>query len=833
MNKITRLALANMRRHRTETVLLAVLVMLCMTLLAGAVSAEKRIKSMFSDLMTRRQTWENRLGCPSKSYDAQMENILLADDRVTDSAVYEYLYSYDTRTLDENGKEKPFYTYFFTAENERTLENYAPETPFSEAEIAAMAHPIFVPQSQQKKLSLKAGDTFPIIRGSKKYTFTVAGFYESGCWEGAKFIVNDADYAVLKNICDYWKEIGFTLTEGSDPQAVVDDWAARCADAGINADTRVLFPLSEMRANFNLETGYILKIIEIMALIILIAVAVMIGYRIVSDIQDQIVSIGVLEALGYRSREIACAYALEYFLIALTGCVAGCLGSIGLNALLIHIAENMKGYPASHALSVPIIAAVFFGLLLLISLLAYRKARAVRKYPPVLAFRKGIGNHHFGKSHFPLEKTRSNVHLRLALKGFADHAKQNGGLTFVMSITTFAVVLSFILYSFLGKGTNVVSTLAGHELSMLVDVMPGIDCSAFAEELETIPEIRKALPSCDIAAYSLTAPGLNEEFYADVYRDYSETENIHVIEGRFPQHDNEVMITKQTSARFRLHVGDSIRLKYDSIAQDYLITGTVTALVNSENVFLTEDGMQRIYPTYRPTSVLIYPGEGVDHDVLRAELDRRYGKSAESLSSSKENTAENSSYEARVRAKAEQVMAAMLEQSGATHIEYAIQSGDTVISGSSSGIMIRSFLNLSELIEESMRDLCDAVSTMTMVFMAIAAAVVMMILSILMESEVRRQRRELGIMKGMGYTSKELMLQLSFRIMPAAFLATVIGTVLGVGATKLLVSFVGIVPVNIPAVLVLDLAILAFCFGCAWLGARKIKKISVYELMTE
>ena len=44
---------------------------------------------------------------------------------------------------------------------------------------------------------------------------------------------------------------------------------------------------------------------------------------------------------------------------------------------------------------------------------------------------------------------------------------------------------------------------------------------------------------------------------------------------------------------------------------------------------------------------------------------------------------------------------------------------------------------------------------------------------------------------------------------------------------------IGAVPVNLPEVLLLDLAILAFCFGCAYLSARKIKKISVYELMTE
>jgi ABC-type antimicrobial peptide transport system permease subunit len=291
------------------------------------------------------------------------------------------------------------------------------------------------------------------------------------------------------------------------------------------------------------------------------------------------------------------------------------------------------------------------------------------------------------------------------------------------------------------------------------------------------------------------------------------------------------MISKQSSARYQLKTGDTGRLKYDSIVQDYLVTGVVTALVNAENVYLTEDGIRRINPTYVPTTFLVYPAEGVDENTLRAVLDRRFGKSAQNLGSGEEEI--TGSYEERIRARAEQVMAAVMEQNGAAHVEYAIVSGDTVIAGNSDSIKIKAFFNMSELVYSAMASLCSAVNITTKLFMAMSAAVVMMILSILMASEIRRQRRELGIMKGLGYTSKELMLQLAFRIMPAALLAVVIGTVLSVGATKLLVSAVGVVPIHLPQIIVLDLLILAFCFGCAWLGAGRIKKISVCELMTE
>ena len=103
----------------------------------------------------------------------------------------------------------------------------------------------------------------------------------------------------------------------------------------------------------------------------------------------------------------------------------------------------------------------------------------------------------------------------------------------------------------------------------------------------------------------------------------------------------------------------------------------------------------------------------------------------------------------------------------------------------------------------------------------------------LMSGEIRRRRRELGIMKGMGYTSKELMHQLALQIMPAVIMATFLGTAVSLLGVKLIAGFVGNIPISVPSVLALDLAVIAFCFGCAYLGARKIKKISVYELMTE
>ena len=77
------------------------------------------------------------------------------------------------------------------------------------------------------------------------------------------------------------------------------------------------------------------------------------------------------------------------------------------------------------------------------------------------------------------------------------------------------------------------------------------------------------------------------------------------------------------------------------------------------------------------------------------------------------------------------------------------------------------------------------------------------------------------------------MLQLAFRIVPATIIAVILGTLLAVALTGSISSLIGKLVINPAALVAADIIMLLFCFGCAYFGARKIKKISVYELMSE
>ena len=348
----------------------------------------------------------------------------------------------------------------------------------------------------------------------------------------------------------------------------------------------------------------------IMAGVIVLAVLVMIRFRIVSDINEQLVSIGVLEAIGYTSGEIALSYIFEYVLIAACGVIISIVPSVLMTGFLMKNAASTIHYGGEISTAVLPIVLVAVGILIFVALIAMTKARSVRKYPPVLAFRKGIQAHHFKKTYLPLEKTRGNVHVRLAMKGFLQNVRQSFGLTVCIIAATIMVVISFMIGSFFSNADKIVNGVCGHELSDIrIETAGGVDHESFREELQGLEGVKKVLMvGGDIA---VTYPDENEQTSLEVYKDYSETESLSVTDGRFPIHDNEVVVTLQVKKRFGLSEGDTVRIEYSKVVRDYIVTGFVNSAIESNTSYMTEAGFKRINPSYTSNTFDIYLKEGV------------------------------------------------------------------------------------------------------------------------------------------------------------------------------------------------------------------------------
>ncbi len=846
MEKILRLSFANIRKHKKQTALLILLIILCMAITSSALAGAIDINSIFPRVSDKLAVHKSAMFINEEYYTDSMMDLLLEDERVTSADCVDALFSSATKYIDKTGEEQSLYMSFVPMDTVPQIQRFKTETTLSDAEIAALEHPIYLPFAGRDSLKsrYKPGETFDVVYGAKLFSFTIAGFYESvfmaNTSMGFQMVVSDSDYLTLSRLVTRQKMVLFDCDPAECSDKVFTDFNNRAEeltgrDVGYN--TLGFMTYSSMKITSAAFSDIIVAIMLFMSVVIFVASTIMIRFRIAGDIQDQIQSIGVLEALGYTSKEISLSYTLEYLTTALAGIIAGAAAGAALLPLLHKVGTTLSGHHADmliEPLPILLTAAV---ILAFVGLIAHIRASSVKKFPPVQAFRKGIASHHFGKNRFPLRNTRGSVHIRLAMKGFFGNRRQNIGLAVCIAVSAIAAVIGLMSADTFGTDLKAANQLAGTEMpEITVSVMKNADADDLAERISGMDGVRKTKTgsfSLDISEWkSLYAFDREMTLIPICYTDFSDCENISATAGRLPEHDNEVAISKLLATMKQLNVGDNLTLECNSIKKNYVISGTVPSVTNSgSNLYITEAALKRIIPAYHHSAVEIYLEDGADKAEFQTRLMQSYGKT---VADTRLSGNEGGTMEDRLRAAAEKRVAEYLMNHGVNHVEYSIEIDGKTISGTSDSFVIKNIQNLAHIMQTQIGGYFKAISATSWVLMGLAGVVSMIIIIALMEQTVRRQRKDLGIMMGLGYTTKELMVQLAMRIMPAVLFAVILGTA---GAVVLFNVFmeilVGAAVLNIPMLIAAVLIMTLFCFASAYIGAGRIKKISVTELMTE
>ena len=263
----------------------------------------------------------------------------------------------------------------------------------------------------------------------------------------------------------------------------------------------------------------------------------------------------------------------------------------------------------------------------------------------------------------------------------------------------------------------------------------------------------------------------------------------------------------------------------DSVEQQYLVTGLTVALIDGNILYMTTDGYRRLNPLAKTNSVDVFLEKGTDITEFEEQIDRKYGKS---VADSLKEQSSGSSLEERIRNTADQLIAEMMQSTEVTQLDYAIQIGGTVITGDNSNVQISSVSNMREFLDSVLGSACQSYAAAVFLFALLSMIVTVTILLILTASVIRDQRKAFGIMKSIGYSNRELIFQLLFRIIPAAVIAVMIGTViviLFVNTAWFRLNLLPI-PVNYRAILGMDCVILLFCTVSTLIGAVKSCRIS-------
>ena len=630
---------------------------------------------------------------------------------------------------------------------------------------------------------IAVGNPIEISIGSHKETYTVCGFFNS--------IMMGSHNCVLTEIVLTEDKYAELESSGYAPRATLCSIRLADKSENLNYEAALKSAVSEDYPDIVMvsncygivsQSRYISQMIcsgimSAMAFFVLLIALVVIVSNIINYIQVNMKNLGVLKAAGYTSGQIICALLLQFLGLTFIAAIIG----LGLSYLLFPAVNAMMitqtGIPYTmRFLPIPFVTSLAI-LGGTVALFVWLASCRIKKIEPIAALRFGIQTHNFRCNHVPLEKTKAPLNLALALKTTLSGVKHNITVCVTMLVLSLIVAFSGLMTeNMIVDMTPFVNLIVGETADSCVNVQTEAE-EEFLREMETDSRVENS--------YLYTSLNVSQaggaELMATICDDFSKVNNQNtVFEGRFPKYDNEIAIAAKYANENGLKVGDEIEITAGGKKEKYLICG-FTQITNNlgRDCLFTREGYKRL-GTLTNMSYYINLTDETDIDTFNQEMKEKFNGS------------------------------------------------------------VNTTINIEETIE-SMAGVY--VSIMTMIVIAIlvlSAVIIVFVLYLLVRIMLNNKQRDYGIMKALGFTTGELILQTALSFMPTTILSAVIGLTIcsliinpltalflrGIGIVKC--TF--IVPVGFITIAGIGLVLFAFMTVC--LLSLKIRKIAPRALLS-
>ena len=299
------------------------------------------------------------------------------------------------------------------------------------------------------------------------------------------------------------------------------------------------------------------------------------------------------------------------------------------------------------------------------------------------------------------------------------------------------------------------------------------------EDLYALREEILALPDVHDAQFQdFTQTIISDEFsLVSVMDDFDRRVTRNIHQGAFPRTDNEIALSGLASNRFDVEIGDEVTL--GTTESPFVVSGIFSGM--GEDAMVTIDGMRRAQPEFTQSFLNIYLYPEVDAAIFTENLGEQYANQS-----------------------------------------FLVVDVDTQF-------------------EEGAGVFASILSLVGIVILGIAVFVILLILYLVIGATIIRKHRELGIQKAIGYTTGNLMFQISLAFSLPIVSGAAIGVLLGIFYASPLFN-VALRPMGVLAAnllinntwfIIAGVIIVALAFGISLLVTWRIRKISAYKLVTE
>ncbi|MER2037915.1 MAG: FtsX-like permease family protein [Solibacillus sp.] len=779
--KLMNLAIANIRKSKSATVSLFIFILVAALLLNIGLMVITQINTFFDNKAEQLKDPHAIIMMDYASYHDDFGEFITNYAGVTEKETEEAIIM--NAKYKFGNSDLTSSTVIFNADDHRNIGTLK----LVEKLNSTSANDIFIPYIFKTNGGYKLGDNFTITYQNKDYAFQIAGFFETTMLGTTnigvmKFMLPTAPYHKLAGELDELTE-GIVLSAVMDDQTqspmLLNDFTMEFPQSAVGGTTSYIWGLDiEMVKNVSTLTINVISMILVaFACIIVFVSLIVIKYRVSNSIEDGMTNIGVLKAIGYTNKQIITSFILQFVLIASSASVIGVGLSYSLMPFIGSIVSTLSGLLWHQKFDMLINLVTIFTVVLCVVIVTLISAFRVQKIQPIMALRGGISTHSFRKNHFPLENTRGSLHFLLGIKSMLTNVKQNFMILLIIVALTFASVFSVVLYFNIASDKTAFVNLFGSEPANVL-----LYVKPDTDTRELMSHVKQMDQVRKVNVLDLITTKMDgQTVYTNVTEQYDQLENNTVYEGRQPKYENEISISWVVSNQINKGIGDTVEIAYGAETGSYLVTGLSQSIGNLGQIgALTMEGIQQLHSDYKGTTLYVYL-DGISNKSFIENVQEQYG--------------------------------------------------DAIVET----------LDIDENIESQTGMYTAAVFAVMVMVLTITVLVVVMILYLVIKTMIIKRKQEFGVMKAIGYSTIQLMHQMSISFLPVIISGVTIGGVLGYFYTNpmlsILLSSAGVKRldflVNLPSIVMLCLGILLLAYIVSMFVSIKLKKISAYSLITE
>lgn len=779
--RIINLAMANIKTGKSAVFSLFVLIFIAALLLNIGTTVMSKMSTFYEDKVEELHDAHVSIVMKSANYKQPYGDFLKSYSGVKETET-EQMILLPTATIRFDKSEFSIRTALLNADAERTV---APLKLIEES-ASDKGEGIYIPYGLKVRNGYQLGDNFTLTYQNKKYSYRVTGFFESTLMGTSKlamlkFYLPDAAYRQLSEELGPAADgtlISAIFTDSEQSGALLSDYNNQFPQSNEAVDPSFWgADMQTAESSSALIVNIVAMILVAFAVMIVLMSLTVIKFRISYSIDDGMVNIGVLKAVGYTSLQIHTSIVLQFMLIAVAASVTGAAVSYAVMPAFGGVISSLAGllWTGDAHMGTDLASVLIVTLLVLV--VALLSSMRIHKLSPVAALRGGIMTHNFRRNLLPLDKAKGGLQFVLACKTMLANSRQNLMIGSIIVAITFASVFSVVLYYNIAEDKTAFFQMLGAETPNVgIQVEPGKDSEQLLMQIQQMTGVEKA-NILDYITTTIDGQLVNTDFSDD----YGKLENKSVYEGRYPQFDNEIVVTGGLARLLGKNIGDTIKVGVGGASHPFLITGLNQSFNAGRNgASLTMAGVHHLIPDHKGMSINVYL-EGVNKSDFIRDVEAEYGS------------------------------------------------------------MIQTITDVDESLESGTRVYISAVFAVMVVILAITVLVVVLILYLVIKMTILKRKRELGILIATGYTTFQLMTQIALSFVPIVIAGVIVGGVLGSLYTnsvlELLLSDAGISNVqfiiHVPLIVTLCIAIIVLVYLVSMLVSRRIKRITAYGLITE